>query len=55
MLIENAKLDIANVYKLFFSENVFFIFLFVNLLFKLIGLQIRKQVQLIVASVTKFI
>ncbi len=53
MLIENAKLDIAKVYKLFYSEMSFFIFLFVNSLFKWIGL--RKQVQLIVASVTKFI
>ncbi len=53
MLIENAKLDIAKVYKLFYSEMYFFIFLFVNSLFKWIGL--RKQVQLIVASVTKFI
>ncbi len=52
MLIEKAKLDIAKVYKLFFI----FVkkkFLFVNSLFKWIGL--RKQVQLIVASVTKFI
>ncbi len=50
MLIENARLDIAKVYKLFYSE-----ILFVNSLFKLIGLQIRKQVQLIVASVTIYI
>ncbi len=38
MLIENAKLDIAKVYKLFYSEMYFLFFLFVNSLFKLIGL-----------------
>ncbi len=49
-LIENGKLDITKVYKIILSRNVMlviFLFLFVNSLFKLIGLQIRKQVQLI--------